>query len=172
MSDGAAPAPTDSGLDAIITIWEKVVDLQMHFNEMCMNLRRTAVATLGALLAAGALAFRFGGLVHVFNKDVSIALIFVAVALLVWISFWLMDRFWYHELLRASVSYAEGLGAPAKAAGLSVALDMSAQIRSANHRSLGLSGGNKINLFYAGGVLALVTAIGLLYAGVVTAVNA
>jgi hypothetical protein len=132
-----------------------------------MNLRRTAIGTLGALLAAGALAFRFGGLITVQDRPISVALVFVAVALLVWLSFYLMDRFWYHKLLRASVQYAEKLSEPASKAGLTVPLDMSKEIRNANHKALSMSGKAKINLFYLTVAGALVLACYLLYAGIV-----
>lgn len=78
MSDSNGVNP-----DHRIKVWEKVIDLQMHFNEMCMNLRRTAISVLGVLLAAGALAFRFGGQVQIGCSLVSVAFAFVAVALLV-----------------------------------------------------------------------------------------
>lgn len=50
--------PEKVNADHLLKVWEKVVDLQMHFNEMCMNLRRTAISVLGVMLAAGALSFR------------------------------------------------------------------------------------------------------------------
>ena len=67
-----------------------------------MNIRRTAIGTLAALLAAGAIAFRFGGVVVVFEWTVSIASLFSTVAIFCWLAFYLLDRFWYHALLRAS----------------------------------------------------------------------
>jgi hypothetical protein len=162
------PSPASPvGLEHIVSVWEKSIDLQMHFNEICMNLRRTAIGAVGALLAAGALAFRFGGQVHIFNHVVSVAFLFAVIALLVWLSFYAMDRFWYHELLRASVKYAESLEEPARRAGLPVVLNMSAEIRRANHQALSMSGGAKINLFYL--VVAAGLAVGCwwLYAGVI-----
>ena len=156
-----------SGLEHIVTVWEKCVDLQIHFNDICMNLRRTAIGAVGVLLAAGAVAFRFGGQVRVLNNDVSVALLFAVIALLVWLSFYAMDRFWYHELLRATVKYAESLEEPARAAGLRVRLDMSSQIRKANHQALRMSGGSKINLFYLVVALGLLVGCWGLYAGVI-----
>lgn len=153
--------------EPLLTVWSKAIDLQMHFNEMCMNLRRTAIGTLGALLAAGALAFRFGGLVHVYDRNISIALVFIVVALVVWLAFYVMDRFWYHELLRASVKYADDLAAPAAALPLGFPLDMSARIRIANHSSLRMTGKAKINLFYLVVAVALLAACVALYTGVV-----
>jgi TRAP-type C4-dicarboxylate transport system permease small subunit len=117
----------------------------------------------------GALAFRFGGQVQLFGSSQSVAAVFIAIALFVWGSFYMMDRFWYHELLRASVKYAETLGNPAVACGLNVKLDLSAQIREANQSSLRMSGGAKINLFYAIVGIGLFSAFLLLVFGYVTA---
>jgi hypothetical protein len=153
--------------EPLLTVWSKAVDLQMHFNEMCMNLRRTAIGTLGALLAAGAIAFRFGGLVHVYDRNVSVALVFVLVAFVVWMAFYVMDRFWYHELLRASVAYAEELANPANELSLGFPLDMSAKIRAANHSSLRMTGKAKINLFYLSVAASLLVACLALYTGLI-----
>ena len=160
-------AEPHDALDHIVAVWEKSVDLQIHFNEICMNLRRTAIGAVGALLAAGALAFRFGGHVHVLNHTVSAAFLFAVIALLVWLSFYAMDRFWYHELLRATVKYAESLEEPARDAGLPIRLNMSAEIRKANHQALGMSGGAKINLFYLVVAAGLLLGCWWLYAGVI-----
>ena len=157
--------------DHLLKVWEKVVDLQMHFNEMCMNLRRTAISVLGAMLAAGALSFRFGGVIEIGCNRMSVAFIFVAIALLVWISFYLMDRFWYHQLLRSAVSYAESLQESAKIAGLSFELDVSKKIREENQKSLNLSGAAKINWFYGVIAVSLVLAEIFLYTGSVSPVT-
>ena len=154
----------------LIKVWEKVVDLQMHFNEMCMNLRRTAISLLGIMLGAGALSFRFGGLIEICNNQTSVAFIFIAIAFLVWISFYLMDRFWYHQLLRSTVSYAESLQSEAQKAGLPFQLDLSTKIREENHNSLSMSGGKKIDFFYGIIALALFFAGLFLYSGVVSQV--
>jgi ABC-type Co2+ transport system permease subunit len=163
--------PTVTNADHLIKVWEKVIDLQMHFNEMCMNLRRTAISVLGVMLAAGALSFRFGGAIEIGSNTMSVAFVFVAVALLVWVSFYLMDRFWYHQLLRSTVSYAESLQTSAKSAGLSFDLDVSKKIREENQRSLNLSGAAKINWFYGVIAVSLIVAEIFLYSGAVSHVS-
>lgn len=45
-----------------IGIWEKVIDVQMHFNDLCLRVRNFAVSLLGVLLGAAAISYRFGGL--------------------------------------------------------------------------------------------------------------
>lgn len=163
--------PVAVNADHLIKVWEKVIDLQMHFNEMCMNLRRTAISVLGVMLAAGALSFRFGGTIEIGSNTMSVAFVFVAVALLVWVSFYLMDRFWYHQLLRSTVSYAESLQTSAKNAGLSFDLDVSKKIREENHKSLNLSGAAKINWFYGVIAVSLIVAEFFLYSGAISHVT-
>lgn len=157
----------DKNLDKLISIWEKTIDLQMHFNEICMNIRKTAVGSLGVLLAAGAIAFRFGGELIILKKEVSIAFLFTAISLVVWLSFYAMDRYWYHELLRSTVKYSESLKDPAKNLGLPFPLDMSSKIREANHKALKMSGSNKVDLFY--GLIAFILVISclLLFSGAI-----
>lgn len=160
-----------SDAEHLIKVWEKVIDLQMHFNEMCMNLRRTAISVLGVMLAAGALSFRFGGFILIHKNEVSVAFVFIAISLLVWLSFYLMDRFWYHQLLRSTVSYAESLQLSAKDAGISFNLDVSKKIREENQKSLRLSGAAKINWFYGVIAAALLAAEFLLYFGKISNIH-
>lgn len=83
-----------------------------------------------------------------------------------------MDRFWYHQLLRSAVSYAESLQACAPKAGLTFDLDLSKKIREENHKSLRLTGAAKINWFYGVIAVALVIAEIFLYSGVVSSAAA
>lgn len=169
------PNDASSGRDAsaagsaadILAVWEKTIDLQMHFNDMCLQLRKSAVTVMGVLLGAGAVAFRFGGYVFVLGDRVPIAFLFVLVGLVVWLSFYAMDRYWYHELLRAAVEFAEELEGPAREAQLGAPLNLSAKIRSKNRASLGLSGGAKINLFYGVTAAVLVLTALALVAGLI-----
>lgn len=151
----------------MVSIWEKTIDLQIHFNEMCLTLRRTAVTAIGVTLGAGALAFRFGGNVAIAGSVVSVAFLFVLVGLALCIAFFLMDRYWYHELLRASVGYAEDMEQPAKALGLPCPLDLSRKIRERNQEGWLGSGGTKIVAFYAIIAVGLAIAASLLLCGVI-----
>ncbi len=162
---------TKVSADHLIKVWEKVIDLQMHFNEMCMNLRRTAISVLGVMLAAGALSFRFVGMIKIGSNIMSVAFLFIAIAILVWGSFYLMDRFWYHQLLRSTVSYAESLEVSAKNTDTPFNLDVSKRIREENHKSLNLTGAAKINWFYGVIATSLIIAEIFLYNGTVSHVS-
>ena len=165
------PAIDKDHAERLLQVWEKTIDLQMHFNDMCMTIRRTAIGTLGVLLGAGALAFRFGGQVNIYGRDVSVAFVFVAVALLVWLSFWLMDRFWYHKLLRSSVSYAEKLETIAQTSNLGFDLTLSSQIRDENRGRFKISGASKIHFFYLLIAATLLLADFMLFTGKISASN-
>ncbi len=153
--------------ELMISIWEKTIDLQIHFNEMCLTLRRTAVTAIGVTLGAGALAFRFGGNVAVAGSVVSVAFLFVLVGIALCVAFFLMDRFWYHELLRASVRYAEDMEQPAKDLGFPCPLDLSRKIRERNQQGVLQSGGAKILAFYAIIAAGLIVAAILLFFSVI-----
>lgn len=132
----------------LLKVWEKTIDMQMHFNKMCMRLRHAALSILSALLAATAIAIRLEGLIQTGSSQIPVASIFIYVAIIILLSFYLMDRFWYHLLLRGSVEYAKYLGEEAKKSGLNFKLNVSEVIEKKNKGRLNLSGAKKINFFY------------------------
>ena len=216
--------------DQKLSAWKALLDVATHFNEICLNVRRFALATLATLLAAAGVAYRFGGDIplhhpeaaglvisilfaayllpialtlvvrgrpkepaesagttakptsygapktslsgrdwtlktrlavfigllvpfgvgsyHVFGRPIAtihVASLFVAVAAVVWILCFLMDRFWYHELLRGVTAQCAKLEESlADLANLSV----TTEIRRFSHASLSLSAGAKLSVFY------------------------
>ena len=102
--------PEEKNLELLkvqISIWERVVDVQMHFNDLCLRIRNFSISILGVLLGAAAIAYRFAGYVIVFDYKIPTASIFITISVVVWLSFCLMDRFWYHELLKGAVHHAQ-----------------------------------------------------------------
>jgi hypothetical protein len=75
--------------------WKQAVAVQMHFNEMAMKLRAFALTLVAALVTAESLSTHAG--------------VATGAALVVWLAFYLMDRFWYHCLLIGSVLYGRAL---------------------------------------------------------------
>lgn len=165
--DRPSPCTLNESCQRLISVWEKTIDLQMHFNELCLSLRRSAVTILGAILGAGALTFRFGGFVVIGGHTTTMASLFVVLALIVWGAFYLIDRYWYHELLRAAVAYAESLEGHALKLGLPFPLDLSRIVRERNRKSLSLTGAAKLNWFYGLPALILLATSYLLFRGYV-----
>ncbi len=91
-----------------IEAWQKIVDVQMHFNLICINIRGLAIAIItGYIFCIG---YFFKGKspedIKIFFENSPDLLIGVSVlAALAWISFWIMDIHWYHQLLRSAVKH-------------------------------------------------------------------
>lgn len=141
-----------------IEVWKKVVDVQMHFNDLCLKVRSFAVSILGALLGAAAIAYRFAGQVEVLCLKIPTASIFIGISIVVWLAFFLMDRYWYHELLKGAVHHGQKIEDRLLARMPEIALAHS--IRDQSHESLKMNAAKKLNIFYlsifAVQVLALV----------------
>lgn len=73
-----------------IKIWEKVIEVQMHFNDHCLRVRNFAVYILGVLLGAAALSYRFGGHASIFGISFHTSEIFFY-PMIIWLAFFLMD---------------------------------------------------------------------------------
>jgi phosphoglycolate phosphatase-like HAD superfamily hydrolase len=67
------PPPPDQRIPQLIDVWNKIVGVQQHFNDMEMRIRNYCITVVGAI------------------------------ALSVGMAFWFMDRHWYHRLLIGSV---------------------------------------------------------------------
>ncbi len=134
-----------------IKVWEKTVAVQMHFNDLCLKVRNVAISILGVLLGAAAISFRFAGS--------SQASIFIAVAIVVWMAFYLMDRFWYHELLKGAVHH--GLTIEKILEEKIPTITLAHTIREQSHSSLGMNAGKKLDIFYIG--IAGILIIALLF---------
>lgn len=84
-------------LENKIEIWKKIVDTQIHFNDLQLRIRNMAITALGVVL----------GVVGVVSRDgltfaVGIPLLILALGM--WGAFWFMDDIWYHRLLRGAVN--------------------------------------------------------------------
>src|SRR3990172_1195077 len=95
--------------ETIIEAWKQTVAVQMHFNDLALRIRSFALTLIAAILAVG---FTQG------NTDYPIPI--AAASLLVWPSFWLVDRFWYHPLLIGAVNHGMAIENQAKKLGLTL----------------------------------------------------
>ena len=129
-----------------ISIWEKVVDVQMHFNDLCLRIRNFAISILGVLLGSAAIAYRFAGHIIIFSHKIPIATVFISISIVVWISFYLMDRFWYHELLKGLVHHAHSIDRSLKK--IAPEIELAQSIRDQSHKSLKMNAAKKLNIFY------------------------
>lgn len=135
-----------SSNDLSIEIWQKVVDVQMHFNDLCLKIRSFAISILGVLLGAAAIAYRFGGQASIFGITFPPSSLFILISMIIWMAFFLMDRYWYHELLRGSVHHGQEIEEKLKESHPEICLAHS--IRDQSHQSLNMNAATKLNIFY------------------------
>lgn len=91
-----------------IKTWEKSVDVQQHFNEICMKIRNFYITLITALLAfTGVLIAKVSDpFFHMFGLNIHIS---VPLFISIWFAsylFYFIDRHWYHRLLIGAVKNA------------------------------------------------------------------
>lgn len=123
----SSPAPTGTAIEA----WKQAVDLQKHFNDILFRIRGLAFAFGGAAVAFAMTRPEAPGVLSSW-RGLGLAT--------PWLALYLMDRAYYHELLRAAVRFAESFEERGEAPALCTA------ITAGNHKTG--SGRLKITLFY------------------------
>jgi hypothetical protein len=106
-------APEILSEEAIIKIWEKAVDTQMHFNEMSVKSRQLGLTFVAAALGVAIVLlgqnkdFFLNFAITQQNLHIHVSVfIIIAAALAVW-AVMTMDLGVYHRMLRGAVSFGE-----------------------------------------------------------------
>lgn len=155
MTEQEAPSPLLAGQ---IEIWKKIIDVQQHFNDLELRIRNFALIVTGAFLGLGGYAIKDGGIIKVFNIEVSIAGLVVFSAIFPLFAFYFMDRLWYHRLLDGSVQ--AGIEAETALKALGYKVDLGSKISAMSPFKLWVFGTKirsktKMDIFYWMLVLAL-----------------
>ena len=90
----------------VMDAWKKTIDVQQHFNDIELRIRNYAVTLLVAMLGAVAFAIKERLAMNLGGMPVSVAEALIIAALLGWVAFYFMDRWWYHRLLYGAVKHA------------------------------------------------------------------
>lgn len=93
--------------DATFEVWKVTIEVQKHFNDLGMRVRSIAITVLGAFLAAAGYALKERQAVYFGETSVSLSGLILISALICWAAFYVMDRLWYHRLLKAAVKHGE-----------------------------------------------------------------
>ena len=105
-----------------VEIWKKVVQTQEHFNDLGLRIRNFGILLLAAFLGIGGYALKEQSYVPFLGFNVSLAGLIVLSSVLPWKAFYLMDKFWYHRLLKGSVNAGIPIEKELKNRGLIAAL--------------------------------------------------
>lgn len=105
--------------EPLIRAWEKTVDVQQHFNDLCLRVRNFAVTVTTAVLGGTLLAFR---------EAPHAAIWILGAGLVSWLLFYMMDAAWYHQLLLGSVAHGEKIEEALVSKGI-IGFDLAKSIR-------------------------------------------
>lgn len=95
--------------EGILEVWKKTVEVQQHFNDIAIKIRNLAVTVLAALLSAAALSLKADMATIGPAPGTPLASYLLGAALVAWVGFYMMDRFWYHRLLIGAVRHGEAI---------------------------------------------------------------
>lgn len=149
------PTLTEKEIEIRIDLWKKIVDVQMHFNELGMKIRNFAVLILAAFIGAAGVALKDD--IFVTTLHIPLASLFCLACVLVCGIFYFMDQMWYHPLLIGSV--AQGIKIENELKEIIPNIDLAIEIKKHSNSSVKLFGmtlqsKHKARVFYI--VLALI----------------
>jgi hypothetical protein len=118
--------------ERVLEAWKTTVGVQQHFNDLEMRIRSVAITVLGAFLAAAGFSMKEKLQLEIFGRPLSLTGFILLAAAICWMLFYLMDRHWYHRLLRGAVTHGLSIEKRAKAAwpdlGLTTAISKASPI--------------------------------------------
>lgn len=144
-----------------LDIWEKIIDVQQHFNDIQMRIRNLCLTLLGTLLAAAAYSMKEKLLFNFLGITLPGAAYVLLIAFVILVLFWFMDASWYHRYLIGAVKCGEALEESLQ--GELPGIGLTKAISQESHQDVGsrvLRSRDRLNLFY--GVLAYVSLSALL----------
>jgi len=136
----------------ILSAWTKIVDTQMHFNEMVMKVRSLAITLILAAFGAAAYSVQTPLFLNVYERPVHVAFFIIIFGLTGWLALWVMDLGHFHKLLRGAVAKGMALEEQYKNHALvGGLLGMTTAISSESRTlmKIKVSAGKKIGIFYA-----------------------
>jgi hypothetical protein len=168
MADEIVPLAADTSnerINAYIEVWKKTIDVQQHFNDLALRIRNFAITVLGVVLSGTALSLKEGLRVSLIGITVPLGSLLVFVALITWLAFYFMDRFWYHYLLVGAVKHGTRIEQRLKRVLLDI--DLTNSISAASPIQIGtrqIHAARKMDIFYLTvAALLLVLMISLIF---------
>jgi hypothetical protein len=140
----------DKKLDELnLEIWKKVVDVQMHFNDLELRIRNYAILSLGATMTVAGYSLKASNTVHFGCAEIPYASIVMLMGAVIWLCFWFMDRHWYHRLLMGSVLHGIKIENDFEALTPAIALSESIKEESPNKFLMfKVRSHHRLNIFY------------------------
>jgi len=160
--------------DHVLDAWKTSMEVQQHFNDLELRIRNFAVTLLVTVIGAAAFALKEHYEVTFLGQRFMLAVAVLLAGILGWLAFYFMDRHWYHRLLLGAVFHTvdniEKRHAPFPEIALSRRIGVESAIpmwkfktpRNGQTHWMEIHSSEKIDLFYASGLLFLMILIALL----------
>jgi FMN phosphatase YigB (HAD superfamily) len=158
-----------------IELWKKCVDVHQHFNDLEMRIRNFAITVVGAFLAAMSFTYQQRLETVIFGHTFPASLGLLGAAIFAWGGFFLMDRYWYHMLLKGAVDHSAKIEKRYGDIIPEIGLGTTISEASKNVTVMGvkMNSNNRLSAFYAlGGLILLFAFIFLLLAQPTISVSA
>lgn len=141
----------------VIEVWKTCVTVQQHFNDLEMRIRNFAISVAGALIASISFTYQQNLETKVWGYTVPTGLGLVVAAVFAWGGFFLMDRYWYHFLLKGSVQHAGKIEDRYKDEIPEIGLGKTISSASGNVKILGITmnSDRRLTAFYLAGFVIL-----------------
>lgn len=148
-----------------LEVWKKTVDVQQHFNDLEMRVRNFAITFVAALIAAAGFTYQQNLEVTVYGYRLAAGLGLVIAAFVPWSAFFLMDRYWYHVLLKGAVTHASRIEDTLKDRVPGIALSQTISEVSGKVRILGrtVNSDRRVTYFYLMGYAMLFIVLAALF---------
>ncbi|MFY0686580.1 MAG: hypothetical protein JXQ90_05415 [Cyclobacteriaceae bacterium] len=90
-------------LDFLVELWRETIGVQKHFNDLSLKVRSYLVTVLGGLIVAVAYLYKENVLIEINGFSFNAGFMLIAAGIVLLLAIRIMDRNWYHELLRGAV---------------------------------------------------------------------
>lgn len=87
----------------IIKVWEKVIDVQQHFNDIALRIRNIAITTFTFIIGGIGYCEKEGLSHPIGNCELPYSTVLAGFGVVILFAFFYMDRLWYHKLLVGAV---------------------------------------------------------------------
>lgn len=105
--------------ESLVKIWEKSVDVQMHFNDLIMRNRTIVISFVTAIFGAAAYSLKDATIVlQICTKQIHISTLIILFGVFFLIAYAYLDICYYLRLLVGSVKFTEDLDNKYKELGL------------------------------------------------------
>ena len=98
--------------ELVFAAWSKIVDTQMHFNDMVMRVRNLAVTLILAVFGAAAYGIQYQApqyFLDISGHKTHVSFLVVTFGVAGWFALWILDTQHFHLQLRGAVEFGKNL---------------------------------------------------------------